>query len=63
MTRFARSSGPRDPVPDACFCVSGRAFAGFRYATIPTVAQRLLKIAIDGTLQAPSVVDDPASVS
>ncbi len=54
---------PQNPLPDVSFRFAGRAFAGFRYATIPTVAQRLLKIAIDGTLQAPSVVDDPASVS
>jgi len=39
VTRFARSSGPRDPVPDACFCVSGRAFAGFRNATKAAAAK------------------------
>jgi hypothetical protein len=37
--------------PDAC------------YATIATVAERLLKIAIDRTLQAPSVIDDATYVA
>jgi hypothetical protein len=54
---------PRHPLPDVSFRVSKRALPNCRFATIPTVAQRLLKIAIDGTLQAPSVIDDPASVS
>jgi hypothetical protein len=59
---LARNGTPQNPLPDVSFRFAGRAVAGFRYATIATVAQCLLKIAIDDTLKAPSVIDDPTSV-
>ncbi len=60
---FRRNSGLLDPLPDACFRVVKQAFSDGCFATIATVAERLLKIAIDRTLQAPSVIDDATCVA
>lgn len=49
--------------PDFCFCGSSRDTRRFWFETLARAAERLLRIAIDVTLQAASVIDCPASVA
>jgi hypothetical protein len=52
-------------IPEAggCSHPRNRGASSCRFATLARAAERLLRIALDATLQAPSLIDGPAAVA